>query len=55
MTDTRDQFHELFGELYLPVTVTVGTIVVLVVLFAAVRYRRSRNRTPSRSSNPPTR
>jgi cytochrome c oxidase subunit 2 len=53
MTDTRSQFHQLFGELYLPVMVTVGTIVVLVVLFAVVRYRRSRNREPSRKSEAP--
>jgi cytochrome c oxidase subunit II len=53
MTDTRDQFNELFGELYLPVTLTVGSIVVLVVLFAVVRYRRSRNRTPSKKSEAP--
>src|SRR6186997_1206123 len=53
MTETRSQFHELFGELYLPVMVTVGTIVVLVVLFAVDRYRRSRNREPSRKSEAP--
>ena len=44
MTDTRDQFHKLFGGLYLPVTVTVGAIVVSVILFAAIRYRRGSGR-----------
>ena len=46
MTDTRDQFHELFGELYLPVTLTVGAIVVTIILFAAIRYRRGSGRPP---------
>jgi cytochrome c oxidase subunit 2 len=46
MTDTRDQFHRLFGEIYLPVLVTVGAIVVLVILFAAIRYRRGSGRGP---------
>jgi cytochrome c oxidase subunit 2 len=53
MTNTRDQFHELFGELYLPVTVAVGTIVVLVVLFAAIRYRRGSGRAPGGPTDKP--
>jgi cytochrome c oxidase subunit 2 len=53
MTDTRDQFHELFGELYLPLTLVVGTIVVLVVLFAAIRYRRGSGRSPGGPTNKP--
>jgi cytochrome c oxidase subunit II len=53
MTDTRDQFHELFGELYLPLVLTVGAIVVLVVLFAAIRYRRGSGRGPGGPTDRP--
>jgi cytochrome c oxidase subunit II len=53
MTGTRDQFHELFGELYLPVTLTVGAIVVTVILFAAIRFRRGSGRSPGGPSERP--
>jgi cytochrome c oxidase subunit 2 len=53
MTDTRHEFHELFSELYLPVTVSVGAIVATVVLVAAIRYRRRPGREPSRRSEAP--
>jgi cytochrome c oxidase subunit 2 len=53
MTDTRDEFHELFGEIYLPVTVTVGVIVVAVILVAAIRYRRGSGRGPGGPSERP--
>ena len=47
MTDTRQQVHDLFDGLYLPVTLTAGAIVWAVVLFALVRYRAKRNAVPS--------
>jgi cytochrome c oxidase subunit II len=53
MTNTRDEFHELFGQLYLPVTLAVGAIVATVVLVAAIRYRRKPGREPSRRSEAP--
>jgi cytochrome c oxidase subunit 2 len=53
MTDTRQEFHDLFGDLYLPLTLTVGTIVVVVILGAAIRYRRRPGREPSRRSEAP--
>jgi cytochrome c oxidase subunit 2 len=53
MTDTRAQFHRLFGEIYLPVTLTVGAIVVLVILFAAIRYRRGSGRAPGGPTDRP--
>ncbi len=39
MTDTREEFRDLFS-LYLPVTAAVAAIVFALVLFAIVRYRR---------------
>jgi cytochrome c oxidase subunit 2 len=53
MTDTRSQFHDLFDRLYLPLTVTIGAIVALTILFAAVRYRRRAGHEPSRKSDQP--
>lgn len=53
MTDTRHEFEELFGQLYLPVTVAVGVIVATVVLVAAILYRRRPGREPSRRSEAP--
>lgn len=53
MTDTSSEFHKLFGDLYLPVTLTVGSIVVAAVLVAAIRYRRRPGRVPSGRSEAP--
>jgi cytochrome c oxidase subunit II len=50
VTDTRQQVQDLFDGLYLPVTVTAGLIVWVVVIFALVRYRAKRDRRPSRKS-----
>lgn len=46
MTDTREEFHDLFS-LYLPVTAVVAAIVFSLVLFAVVRYRRRPGKPPS--------
>lgn len=53
MTNTRHEFHDLFGELYLPVLVTVGVIVATVIVVAAIRYRRRPGREPSGRSEAP--
>ena len=53
MTNTRQEFQDLFNGLYLPVLVTVGVIVATVVLVAAIRYRRRPGREPSRRSDAP--
>ena len=53
MTNTRQEFHELFAGLYLPVLVAVGVIVATVVLVSAIRYRRRPGREPSRRSEAP--
>ena len=46
MTDTRDEFGDLLG-LYDPVLIAIAAIIVVVVLFALVRYRARPGRTPS--------
>jgi cytochrome c oxidase subunit 2 len=48
-TDTREEFEELFS-LYAPVLVAAAAIVILVVLFALVRFRRGRGHAPWRRS-----
>jgi cytochrome c oxidase subunit II len=52
LVDTRNEFHHLF-TVYLPVLTTVGAIVVAVIAFAIVRYRRRPGREPSRRSERP--
>jgi cytochrome c oxidase subunit II len=47
VTDTRQQVHDLFNGLYLPVTLVAGAIVWGVVGFALVRYRARRHALPS--------
>jgi cytochrome c oxidase subunit 2 len=47
LTDTREEFGGLFS-LYTWLLVIAGTVVVLTVLFALVRYRRGRGHAPSR-------
>jgi cytochrome c oxidase subunit 2 len=52
LTDTRDEFGELFS-LYAPVLVATAAVVFLVVLFALVRFRRGAGRAPSPRSEAP--
>lgn len=49
MNNTREEFSRLFS-LYTWVLVVAGSLVVLSVLFALVRYRRGRGHEPSRRS-----
>jgi cytochrome c oxidase subunit 2 len=53
MTDTRSHFHDLFDQLYLPLTLTIGTLVALTIVFAAIRYRRRPGREPSARTERP--
>ena len=48
-TDTREEFAGLFS-LYVWVLVVTAGIVVLLVLFALLRYRRGRGHSPSKRS-----
>jgi cytochrome c oxidase subunit II len=50
VTDTRQQVHDLFDGLYLPITLTAGVIVWAVVVFALVRFRARHDAVPSRKS-----
>jgi cytochrome c oxidase subunit 2 len=52
LVDTRDEFRSLF-DLYVPIALVVFAVIVGLILFALVRFRRRNDQTPSRRTEAP--